>query len=66
MTREDNTTPWWRVGIVWLVVGGPLTVVIASIATIVIAVSGADELVNTDTASAKPAIQARNQGPGKQ
>lgn len=29
--------PWWRVGMVWVVLGGPLSVVVASIVTAVIA-----------------------------
>ena len=61
--------PWWRVGMVWLVVGGPAVVVVASIATGVIAYRGADEvLVNAPSArqapvqptGATPALTARN------
>lgn len=61
--------PWWRVGMVWLVVGGPAVVVVASIVTGVIAYRGADEvLVNTPSArhapvqptGETPAVQARN------
>lgn len=37
--------PWWRVGTVWLVVGGPAAVVAAGIATTVIAYSGADPVL---------------------
>ena len=61
--------PWWRYGIVWLVVGGPAVVVVAAVATAVIAVKTADELV-VDPAVAKgevrlpaaeqPAVQGRN------
>lgn len=48
----------------WLVVGGPLTVVVAGIVTAVIAVRGAD-IVIEDGASARnnaeaPAVKARN------
>lgn len=38
--------PWWRVGPMWLVIGGPLAVVIAAIATAVIAVRGADPVLD--------------------
>lgn len=38
--------PWWRVGPMWLVVGGPLLVVVAAIATAVIAVHGADPVLD--------------------
>jgi hypothetical protein len=65
-----ETTPWWRIGMVWLVVGGPLVVVVAAISTAVIAVRGAD-IVLTDLPAAMtpghtapsaltPAHQARN------
>jgi hypothetical protein len=50
--------PWWRVGMVWIVIGGPLAVVVAGVATAVIAFSGADTVIST--VSAMPAMQARN------
>lgn len=63
-------TPWWSVGVVWLVIGGPLVVVVAAVATAVIAVRGADPVLDTapraNAASATaptattPAVQARN------
>ena len=57
--------PWWRHGMVWLVVGGPLVVVVASLVTAVIAVRGADLLVDESSQSSRsdayaPAIKARN------
>lgn len=63
------STPWWRVGMVWLVVGGPLVVVVASLVTAVVAYRGADEvLVQTPSArdvpvrpnAQTPALTARN------
>ena len=60
---------WWRHGMVWLVIGGPLLVVVASIGTAVVAYRGAD-IVLVETASARhvvtvptattPAMLARN------
>lgn len=52
----------------WLVIGGPATVVVAGIATAVIAYRGADELVQDVPTGGQvvrptaetPAIQARN------
>ena len=63
-TPVDDPTPWWRHGIMWLVVGGPATVVVAGIVTAVIAVNGADIVID-DKASAHndanaPALKARN------
>ena len=60
---------WWRVGMVWLVLGGPAVVVVAAIGTAVLAYRGADEvLVETPSArhapvqptSQTPAVTARN------
>jgi hypothetical protein len=53
--------PWWRVKTMWMVLGGPLAVVIAGVATAVIAVSAADPVLFADGAGAStPAVQARN------
>ncbi|MFT3816166.1 MAG: nitrogen fixation protein FixH [Rubrivivax sp.] len=61
---EAPGAPWWRYGMVWLVISGPLIVVIAGIVTAVIAVRGADALVIDDRASNTgadaPALKARN------
>lgn len=68
-SRNDAGAAWWRVGMVWLVIGGPLVVVVASLVTAVVAYRGADEVI-VDTPSARhvvtqptgntPAMQARN------
>lgn len=50
--------PWWRYGMVWLVIGGPAVVVVAGIVTAVIAIRGADPVL--DTRAEQPAVQARN------
>lgn len=66
MQREERNPkpplPWWRVGMVWLVIAGPLAVVVAGVATAVLAVSGADPVVGSQAGDATltPAIQARN------
>ena len=56
--------PWWRIRMVWLALGGPLLVVVASIVTLVIAIHGRDRPVaEAATAPADadtPALQARN------
>lgn len=59
--------PWWRVGMVWLVVGGPLAVVVASLVTVAIAVAGAEEVLTRPAPSLTagdapllPAVQGRN------
>lgn len=50
--------PWWRYGMVWLVISGPAVVVVAGIVTAVIAVRGADPVL--DTRAAPTAIESRN------
>ena len=61
--------PWWRVGMVWLVLGGPAVVVVAAIGTAVLAYHGADPVISdapTPQQGVKqlgpdtPAMQGRN------
>ena len=40
--------PWWHYGHMWLVVGGPLTVVIASFITLYIAIKVPDPVTDAD------------------
>ena len=48
--KHDETTrkPWYRHGHVWLLIAGPAAVVVAGIATAVIAATGADPVVEAD------------------
>ncbi len=65
-TQEDSGTPtvkWWRLPIVWMVIGGPLAVVVASFATLFLAVSHPDPVLPTAASASKadmPAVQGRN------
>jgi len=55
--------PWWREPMLWLVLGGPLAVVVAAIVTAVIAVRGSDPVLSRSSeplGSDTPAVQARN------
>lgn len=73
--KMGNGAPWWKHGLVWLVIAGPAAVVLAGVATIVLASSGADPVVAPDyyrrgieinkTLAARdkaqlPALQGRN------
>jgi hypothetical protein len=65
--REEESTPWWRIGMVWLVLGGPLAVVVAGLVTAAIAVDGAEEVLtrpkpasSSAEAPQLPAMQGRN------
>ena len=68
MNPQSNRTrgpvsPWWRYPIVWLALGGPLIVVIASFVTLAIAVTHPDPVlpVHANAPDAQqPAVQARN------
>jgi len=66
-----SAQPWYRVGVMWLVVGGPLAVVVAGIATAVIAITHPDPVLErtddvadlrteTQPHSMTPALNARN------
>jgi uncharacterized protein len=48
---EQSTGPWWRFGLVWMVVGGPAVVVVAAVTTGVVAWRGADPEVEHSSAA---------------
>lgn len=75
MTHPSSSTvcaPWWKFGHVWLVIAGPVVVVIASLVTYYVAVHGMDTVMDEPVKvsvpagtgatqnSLAPAIQARN------
>ena len=45
---EASSGPWWKYGHVWLVLSGPMIVVVAGIVTAIIAINGADPVVTKD------------------
>ena len=61
-SHSGPVSPWWRHGMVWLVLGGPAVVVVASLATLVIAVTHPDPVLQRDPAKPEqvPAVQGRN------
>ena len=59
---SDTSSPWWRHGMVWLVISGPAVVVVASFATLVLALAYPDPVLHTTDV---PAVQARNLGASK-
>lgn len=61
MTRNESKAPdqpWWRHGMLWLVLGGPAVVVVAGFATLAIALAHPDPVIPTPDRT--PAVQARN------
>jgi hypothetical protein len=74
-TVSGASAPWWKFGHVWLVIAGPVAVVIASFFTLFLALRWPDPVVTEDyyrqgaeinkaleagSASLAPAVQARN------
>jgi hypothetical protein len=69
MSSQDTkeAQPWWRHGMVWLVIAGPASVVVASLITARLAWREMDPLVadppvaaTERDASRAPALKARN------
>ena len=60
--RMGPVSPWWRHRMVWLVVGGPAVVVVASVTTLLIALTHPDPVlqVNAPQPAQQPAVQGRN------
>jgi hypothetical protein len=72
--EQQDTKPWWRFGYVWLIISGPLVVVIASFITLYIAITRPDAVIddyyrkgmeinktlNAQHDGMAPAMQARN------
>ncbi len=65
----SNPRPWWRFGMVWMVIGGPAVVVVAGFVTFYIAVSNPDPVLQVTPRNAvqdrqgithAPAMQGRN------
>ncbi len=62
-TKQASSGPWWRVGMMWMVIGGPLIVVVASFATLTLAILNPDPVYKLEaprSAAEMPAVQGRN------
>ena len=53
---------WWRYPMVWMVIAGPAMVVVASVVTMMLALSSPDPVLDTHAPdiTQAPAVQARN------
>ena len=69
LSKPQEGQPWWRFGLVWMVVGGPAMVVVAGLVTFYIAASNPDPVLQVTPRSAMqerqgithaPAMQGRN------
>lgn len=71
----EDTKPWWKYGYVWMVIGGPLSVIIASFITLYFAIDYPDPVIENyyvkgleinktleaeEAALLAPAMKARN------
>ncbi len=64
-SEADKSRPWWRYPIVWMVIGGPAVVVLASFITLGLAIKHVDPVLDTSANHVKapseaPAVQMRN------
>lgn len=64
-SKPVDNPPWWKLPIVWLVIGGPAVVVVAAIVTAGIAIKNVDPVLDTSQGQVKslvqePAMRARN------
>jgi hypothetical protein len=63
---EAPAPAWWRLPIVWMVIGGPAAVVVASFVTLALAIRHPDPVLTESAAAPRspgsqlPAMQARN------
>jgi uncharacterized protein len=74
MENEIKKKPWWQYGYVWLIIGGPLIVVVASFITAYLAITRPDPAIddyyrkgieinktlNAQNNALAPAVEARN------
>ena len=69
ITANQAPQPWWRFGLVWMIVGGPAIVVVAGLVTFYIAATNPDPVLNVTPLTAvqerqgitnAPAMQGRN------
>lgn len=59
------STPWWKVPHMWMVVGGPVLVIIAGLVTVVIAVKNPDPVLNKSDYERDLAAAQRLEGQAK-
>ena len=59
---DSLNTPWWKVPHMWMVVGGPLVVVVAAVATAVIAIRNPDPVLNKNDYERDLAASLRLEG----
>lgn len=56
-TQKMSSGPWWKFGHMWIVVGGPALVVLASFVTIYLAISRPDPVYADAPADSGPRVE---------
>ena len=59
---DPAPSPWWKHSMMWLVVGGPLVVVVASFITLGLAIKHPDPVLDTSATQSNPAQMPAMQG----
>jgi uncharacterized protein len=62
-TSPPVILPWWRERMLWLVLGGPLLVVVASFITLGLALSYPDPVLKTGSSTQVDATATRDKSP---
>lgn len=57
MPMSANNRPWYKESYLWLVLGGPLVVVVASVITFVVAVKNPDAVLQRQPAAADNMVE---------
>ena len=60
MSETKDTKPWWKYGMLWMVVGGPAVVVVASFVTYYLAAVGQDPIIKDPVHAAEDAEVERH------
>jgi uncharacterized protein len=63
LSSENLPRPWFREPLVWMVIGGPLLVVIASMITLALAIKYPDEVIQKPAAPAVSEQMLKNLTP---
>lgn len=66
LNSQQTGQPWWRFGMVWMVVGGPAVVVVAGLTTFYIAAKDPDPVLTVTPRTAMQERQGISQAPAMQ
>ena len=61
--QEKKSPPWWKFGHMWLVVGGPAVVVVASFITLYLAIMSPNPIIDVQAEAREARVAAPVTGP---